>query len=387
MEPSEVELLSNKEIPENVRAKIAEKLLEAPERKAQRDLERDQIASERRKFLWNTPLVAAVAGLFTLAATFWFDRVTASDNTANTITLEQVRNELQLSEARLKQDFEIQSRENLARLEAEAKEREFQYEIVRSELQKDGRTNAQRAAVLLFLARAGVLAALDEDELRAMAQEQQENPEREIIPQLSTTSSQTVFERKWPINKIPVCWDNPTDEFSAFRQLVRASISDTWEKHSIIEFIGWTSCDDPGANSGIRVRVEDTFPHTKGLGRMIAGRPAGVVLNFAFEEHSSECKGQLSYCIRAYAVHEFGHALGFSHEHNRSDTPGSCLQRNFQEGSVDDAFLSLTPWDAQSVMNYCNPTFFNGGELSELDKRRVSLVYGSVDSVQELVVE
>ena len=185
MNPDDIGILSNKEIPESIRAKIAEQIVGAGDREAQRALEAERLASERTKFLWNTPVVAAIAGLLTLTATFVFERLTAKDETFNTITLEQVRNELEQSEARLKQELELAASENLAKLEAEAKEREFQYEIVRSELTNSEKSNAERAAVLLFLVRAGVLSTLNEDELREMAEQQIERPDATIIPQLT----------------------------------------------------------------------------------------------------------------------------------------------------------------------------------------------------------
>ncbi len=193
VQPHDIDILSNKEIPEAVRTKIAEVVLISEQRNSDRDLERDKLEVEKRKFIWNTPFVAALAGLLTLSATFIFDRMTAKDDTKNTITLEQVRNELQESVSRLKQELELDTSESLARLEAQAKEREFQYEIVRSELNNDGKTNAERAAVLLFLARAGVLNALDAEALQAMAEEQKDNPEQNIIPQLSSGGRQDVF--------------------------------------------------------------------------------------------------------------------------------------------------------------------------------------------------
>lgn len=193
MQASEIDILSNEKIPEEVRSKIAEQILTSNDRKADRDIEKQKLDVEKQKFVWNTPIVAALAGLVTLSATFIFENLTAKGDTENTITLEQVRTELQQGVSRLKQELELDTSESLAKLEAEAKEREFQYEIVRSELDKEGKTNAERAAVLLFLARAGVLNALDANALQAMAEEQKENPNENIIPQLSSANRADIF--------------------------------------------------------------------------------------------------------------------------------------------------------------------------------------------------
>lgn len=177
-DPKELEILSNSEIPEAVRAKIAEQLYSANDRNADRELERQRIDSDRRKFVWNTPIVAALAGLVTLSATFVFERLTSRSETANTIEIGQANSAIKQNESK-----------SLAELEAEAKEREFQYEIVRSELTDSNKTNAERAEVLLFLVRAGVLNSLNETELREMAEQQIESPDSTIIPQLTPSAS------------------------------------------------------------------------------------------------------------------------------------------------------------------------------------------------------
>lgn len=189
MKQKDVELLSNEAIPEAVRSAIADRLLGSADKKIDRELELQRIAADRQKLLWNTPVVAAVAGLLTLSATFFFERLSGQDETTNTITLEEVRQELRASEARLRQELEEDTAETVATLEANAREREFQYEIVKSELTNTEKTNAERAAVLLFLARAGVLTTLNQDALIAMAEEQTANPDAEIIPRLTPRDS------------------------------------------------------------------------------------------------------------------------------------------------------------------------------------------------------
>jgi hypothetical protein len=37
----------------------------------------------------------------------------------------------------------------------------------------------------------------------------------------------------------------------------------------------------------------------------------------------------------------------------------------------------LTPYDPNSVMNYCNKKYNNDGELSDLDKQAVEQLYGT----------
>jgi len=170
-----------------------------------------------------------------------------------------------------------------------------------------------------------------------------------------------------------VCWESGSPGGSHPAN-VRRAIEDTWQKESALSFRGWEPC--AAASRGIRIRVEDAGPHTKGLGRMLDGRPAGMVLNFSFRNWSASCQARLDFCIKAIAVHEFGHAIGFAHEQNRADAPGEC--QALRQGTNGD--LLLTPYDPRSVMNYCNERYNNEGRLSELDIAAVRDVYGPPSS-------
>lgn len=67
--------------------------------------------------------------------------------------------------------------------------------------------------------------------------------------------------------------------------------------------------------------------------------------------------------------HEFGHILGFRHEHTRPES-GVCFE--------DNNWRPLTPYDSDSVMHYpqCNGTS-NTLSFTSLDGQGVRAVYGS----------
>ncbi len=179
----------------------------------------------------------------------------------------------------------------------------------------------------------------------------------------------------WNTKSCAVCWENPAMANDKERSIVRQGVTETWEKFSAFRFTGWGTCN--AASKGIRILIADEGPHTKGLGTDLNGKKNGMVLNFTFNEWGKDCTGEnREYCIRAIGVHEFGHALGIAHEQNRADAPTACREEQSQ-GTTGDWIL--TPYDANSVMNYCNPKWNNGGVLSPADVQGVQKLYGAND--------
>jgi hypothetical protein len=83
--------------------------------------------------------------------------------------------------------------------------------------------------------------------------------------------------------------------------------------------------------------------------------------------------------IQMYALHEFGHFLGFDHEHNRSDRQECYYQIDQTNTGPNAAFgtQSITKqYDIDSIMNYCRPNVHYKPWLSVLDKQGIKEKYG-----------
>jgi hypothetical protein len=175
---------------------------------------------------------------------------------------------------------------------------------------------------------------------------------------------------KWTSMPIPVCWENPLPQDAAARAVVQHAVAETWEHYSKVKFVGWAACA-PTSN-GIHIRISDEQPHVQALGHYLNRYPSGMILNFRFQNWSRDCATMRDFCIYAVAAHEFGHALGFTHEQNRDDAPAEC--RAERAGTEGD--YKVTVFDRGSIMSYCNPQWNGNGKLSRLDIQAVQTVYG-----------
>ena len=168
------------------------------------------------------------------------------------------------------------------------------------------------------------------------------------------------------VTRIPVCWEN-SQGYSTETEWVKDAIENSWESAANLDFQGWQPCGS--GSRGVRILVTDTRSNSY-LGKHLDGRVSGMELNFTFQNFSPSCRNKKEFCIKAIAIHEFGHALGLTHEQNNE---GSTCPKD-EKGPRGGWFV--TKYDPYSVMNYCNEKWVNGGVLSELDVVGIQEIYG-----------
>jgi hypothetical protein len=191
---------------------------------------------------------------------------------------------------------------------------------------------------------------------------------------------------------IPVCWKPGINPEDGLRKRIRAAVEDTWGRYSSIGFTGWGNC--PTTTVGGMVGQHGIFiePST-GASSSYTGKqftaqnqpiPTLMSLNFNAPV-ASLCDigpggNSNDDCVTWTAIHEFGHALSFKHEHARHDFQECTMSRLNPGGLFNDkrsgGGVALTTYDGASVMNYCAPNGNGAGQLTWKDVAGLQSVYG-----------
>lgn len=189
----------------------------------------------------------------------------------------------------------------------------------------------------------------------------------------------------WTFAEVYVCWENPDQSNEHGRKIVEQAIAETWVKatNGHLTFKGWRSCQSGTLPVPIvRIRIADEIPNSL-IGNKLNGVRNGVTLNMTFHDvWAADCAARVDDCIRTASIHEFGHVLGLLHENlrphtaTRCDASGTASQDNsyFPE---DEASTMQTPYDPDSIMNYCNKIYARHAQLSEGDRKVAALLYES----------
>ena len=187
---------------------------------------------------------------------------------------------------------------------------------------------------------------------------------------------------------VPVCLVNPDDHMD-LQIRVREILRETWESYAKIYFTGpepslpfggpWAPCSETtGRRVGLAFSEEADF---RGLTLNSNG---GAAVTLIADRALAENYNRFRYEV----IHEFGHALGFTHEMQRPDNYANGTALQCGVSSDDPDYGNYAPvlfginwtatYDANSIMNYCNPTNFPQ-DLSLGDIRGVRAAYGRRD--------
>lgn len=192
----------------------------------------------------------------------------------------------------------------------------------------------------------------------------------------------------WPGGNVPVCYYLPaglsvSDRQSRLDFLTRSrrAVEDNWQRVANINFFAWGPC---GADTKgwLTIRLERGTGSFSSVGYPGSGGTANMTLDVNDTREP------------VVALHEFGHALGFSHEFDAHDWSGTCMAcaSNADCGSSDGKvclpsgycghthgiYDAVTPADRDSIMaaTYCGGWAETHGSLSSWDVIGVQRVYG-----------
>jgi hypothetical protein len=224
-------------------------------------------------------------------------------------------------------------------------------------------------------------------------------------------------QTKWPTNPadglvhIPVCYKAETDYdigpdggaelvndagvrlplgkiAPAYKQdWVTSAIRNSWNVVSNVRFEEFIQCPNDCTKRYVVVNIVDL----NGGANADQGYPLGSRCPTATTRNTVSVNiatgGISRKNLELYAVHEFGHILGFNHEMDRADHDQVAIDAGyFSDADID---LTVTPYDPDSVMNYVQYNYnkfletARSGALTALDIQGVQKFYAANPSLDD----
>lgn len=192
--------------------------------------------------------------------------------------------------------------------------------------------------------------------------------------------------RLWTENNyvVSVCWS--TDGCTLQKQWVEDAIRDSWESNTSLtfQFYDFGATNTPSNCVEIKViewvdRVAKTFRESTSSnvncdlnGATTESLGIGASILWEFDPNGTPNRN----AIENVGVHEFGHVLGFDHEHLRIDNEGGkyCEYGKDCTCNTKSSALPIGPYDYDSIMEqgYCS----TGNGLTEIDISSARSIYG-----------
>lgn len=195
---------------------------------------------------------------------------------------------------------------------------------------------------------------------------------------------------------IPVCIINRSQVSDELFDDIKNHVVTEYSNKTGLNFVGWKSCTSAQMTQKV-IRVNFRGKHdwessggiSAGGGLSMVGMSAsscgadclGATMRLDISQSGSFPAKTSSYRnftvtrTRATAIHEFGHAIGLLHEHERADAEG-CDRSDGSVVSESSGYVYVTDYDSNSIMNYCH----SGDQttLSKSDIQGVAYLYPQV---------